>query len=87
MNTHRAPLLRVRIPFGNNPNRGVDLMAARVFYERKYWFVVRRLAHLCFPYASQNDSWETRSLSKTQKRLILLARSEGFEPPTLRFEV
>jgi hypothetical protein len=31
--------------------------------------------------------WETSFYETFLKQLILLARSDGFEPPTLRFEV
>ena len=42
MNPYRTPLLRVIVPFSNDPNRCVHLMAARVLYERKDRSVVWR---------------------------------------------
>ena len=42
MNPYRTLLLRVIVPFSNDPNRCVHLMAARVLYERKDRSVVWR---------------------------------------------
>lgn len=79
MNTHRAPLLCVSVPLSDDPNRVVSLTAVRVFYERKYWFVVRRLAHPASPMLPGAIS---SGISLTIKSLIILVSRLGLEPRT-----